>query len=710
MEPLMKIPLAALSTLAFFLSTTAVNAQLRAGAAVTDITPTKLPVIVNGSMRSRTVSKINTRINARSLAISSGDTKVVIVVADSCMMPRPLLDAAKTLASKRTGVPAEHILISATHAHSAPSSMGALGTDADETYVPFLIERLAEAIAAAVGNLQPAKVGFAQENAAEFTALRRWIRRPDRVGVDPFGNKTVRATMHAGRNLDDVTGESGPEDPDLQLISFQSLDGKPIAVLANFSMHYFSDRDISADYFGWFCNGLKNEIAPGTGFVGIMSHGCSGDIWRRDYANPDSWNPDQTIQQYAKGLVDVALKAYRRIRYETDVPVEMLEHRMALKYRVPDAQRLTWAKSVVETLGDRLPETQPEIYAREQLFLHEKQQTEIVTQALQIGDTAITTTPCETYAVTALKMKAASPFRNTMVIELANGGDGYIPPPEQHLFGGYNTWAARSAGLEVQTEPKIVEANLGMLERLAGKPRRSTIQSKGATAEAIAALKPAAWWRLDEFTGPTAVDSSGHDHSATYEPHTTFYLEGPKSLQLCSDGETNRAAMFVGGRLRARLGSIRDDYTVSLWVWNGMPNKARAVSGWLWSRDRNHGVTPFGDHVGIAGTGAKPGRVMFAHANTKLYGKTEIPRWTWTHIAFVRSDKTVSLFVNGKLEAEGTAPSGFPSDFSSFFFGGRSNNDSNWEGRLDEIAVFDKPLSIAEVATLSANATSLRQP
>jgi len=689
------------SLLALLATTTTAYAQLRAGAAVTDITPPKLPVIVNGSMRSRTVDKINTRIHARSLAVASGDTTIVIVVADSCMMPRPLLDEAKSLAAKQTGVPADHILISATHAHSAPSSMGALGTDADLNYVPFLKQRLAEAVAAAVANLQPAKVGFAQQNAADFTALRRWIRRPDRIGVDPFGNKTVRATMHAGRNLDDVTGESGPEDPNLQLIAFQSLDSKPIAVLANFSMHYFSDRDISADYFGWFCNGLKNEIAPGTGFVGIMSHGCSGDIWRRDYTKPDSWDPKQTIRQYAAGLVDVATKAYRRIRYRSDVPVQMLERRMTLSYRVPDAQRLAWAKSVVETMGDRLPETQPEIYAREQIFLHERQQTEIVTQALRIGDIGIATTPCETYAITALKLKAASPFPNTMVIELANGGDGYIPPPEQHLFGGYNTWAARSAGLEVQAEPKIVEADLGMLERLAGRPRRPTAQTRGPAAQAIASLNPAAWWRLDEFTGPTAIDSSGHDRDATYEPHTTFYLQGPKSDAFVTGGETNRAAMFVGGRLRARLSSIKDRYTVSLWAWNGMPNDARKASGWLLSRDRNHGVSPVGDHLGIAGTARTPGRVQFEHGNTTLLGKTEIPRWTWTHIAFVRDGETIRLYVNGRLDAKGTAPATQPPHLDTFFFGGRSNNTSNWEGRLDEIAVFDRPLSTDQVRLLS---------
>ena len=119
-------------------------------------------------------------------------------------------------------------------------------------------------------------------------------------------------------------------------------------------------------------------------------------------------------------------------------------------------------------MGDRLPRNQEEIYAREQIFLHERQQTEVVTQALRIGDIAIATTPTETYAITGLKIKAHSPLEKTMVIELANGGDGYIPPPEQYVLGGYNTWPARSAGLEIQAEPRIVENLLQLTEQLAG--------------------------------------------------------------------------------------------------------------------------------------------------------------------------------------------------------------------------------------------------
>ena len=56
-------------------------------------------------------------------------------------------------------------------------------------------------------------------------------------------------------------------------------------------------------------------------------------------------------------------------------------------------------------------------------------------QALRIGDMAIATTPTETYAITGLKIKAASPLRHTVVFDLANGGDKAwaLDPPYRRL-------------------------------------------------------------------------------------------------------------------------------------------------------------------------------------------------------------------------------------------------------------------------------------
>ncbi len=690
------------------------SAELKVGAAVVDVTPRQLPVLVNGGMRSRSADKVNAPINARAIVLDDGRQRLAIVVVDSCMLPRPLLDEAKQLAAERTRIPADRMLISATHSHSAPSCMGCLGTSADPAYVPFLRERLVEAVVAAEVNLEPARVGWAVANAAEYTALRRWIRRPDRVVEDPFGNSTVRANMHAGRNWDDVTGESGPEDPDLSLIAFQAQDGRPIALLGNFSMHYFGDQPLSADYFGLFCEGLKQRLAGGESggappFVGIISHGCSGDIWMRDYSKPEgARHEDRKIDQFVQGLLEIAVNAYGTIRYRDDVDLAMAETRMELDYRVPDKQRLEWARRIVDAMGDRDPKDTTEVYAREQVLLHEMQSTEIVVQAVRIGDIGIATTPNETYALTGLKLKRQSPLAQTMVIELANGGDGYIPPPEQHLLGGYNTWPARSAGLEVQAEPKIAEAALQLLEKVAGKPRRVHRQTRGPACEALLKARPVAYWRLDEFAGPCALDSSGRHRDALYEPAVAYFLEGPRSEHFCTGSETNRSAHFAGGRLRSRIPDLADRYTVSLWFWNGMPVDGRETAGWIFSRGHDHGLGPRGDHLGLGGTGSVPGKLIFLHGDPKegaqpVAGNTKIDRWTWNHVVFSRDGDTVKVFLNGAAqpEIETKSPADFPPGFDQWFFGGRCDRDSNWEGRLDEIAVFDRPLSAEEIARLA---------
>ncbi|MBM4000850.1 MAG: hypothetical protein FJ297_15145 [Planctomycetes bacterium] len=684
--------------------------ELRVGAAVTDVSPTSFPVLINGGMLSRTAEKIKTPVEARALVLDDGAERLAIVVVDSCMMPRPLLDEAKQLAAERTGIPADRMLMSATHTHSAPSCMGCLGTDADAAYVPYLREKLAQAVAAAAANLEPAKAGWAVENAAEFTALRRWIRRPDRMDVDPFGNRTVRANMHAGRVWDDVTGESGPEDPALTILSFVALDGRPIAALANFSMHYFGDEAVSADYFGKFRDGLQEHAAPRSipdkpPFVAVLSHGCSGDIWRRDYTKPvPPPAEDHTIDSFTQGLLAIAIKGYDAIRHEAVSDIRMTESRMTLNYRVPDAQRLEWARRVVSEMGDRLPKDTAEVYAREQVLLHERQSTEVVVQAVRIGDMAIATTPNETYALSGLKIKHQSPLNKTMVIELANGGDGYIPPPEQHLLGGYNTWPARSAGLEVQAEPRIVEAALQALETVSGRTRGVLVSSRGPASDAILAKNPAAYWRLDDMAGPRMIDAGPHARDAIYEPGVVFFLDGPRSNRFCLNGETNRAAHFAGGRALARIPDLPESYSVSLWFWNGMPVDGRGVAGWLVSRGRDHGLDAESDQLGLGGSNA-PGRIIFQHGkdgdHAPSAGTTEIPRWTWNHVVLVRDGSHVRVYLNGTVEIDAAAPADFPPRFDQIFLGGRCDRMDGWEGRIDEVAVFDRPLSAEEIASLA---------
>src|SRR5437764_3247593 len=98
----------------------------------------------------------------------------------------------------------------------------------------------------------------------------------------------------------------------------------------------------------------------------------------------------------------------------------MAQVEIPVNARGPDEKRLDWAKQVVAAMGDRLPKTQPEVYAREQVYLHDRPQAQMLLQSIRIGDFGIVAMPCEVYALTGLKIKAQSPLKTTMNIELAN--------------------------------------------------------------------------------------------------------------------------------------------------------------------------------------------------------------------------------------------------------------------------------------------------
>ena len=167
----------------------------------------------------------------------------------------------------------------------------------------------------AVANLAPARVGWGAIDDPEHTHCRRWIRRPDRMLTDPFGERNVRANMHPGYESPDAIGPSGPVDPELSLLSVQTPEGKPIALLANYSMHYYESPLLSADYYGLFATRIAKLIGAEGGnepFVGIMSQGTSGDQMWMDYGAP---RKQIGLEAYAQEVAEVAAQAYRKIEH-----------------------------------------------------------------------------------------------------------------------------------------------------------------------------------------------------------------------------------------------------------------------------------------------------------------------------------------------------------------------------------------------------------
>jgi hypothetical protein len=276
-----------LIALLFLLAPVSKAQVFRAGAAIVDISPTNFPVIVNAMFTERTATAVVDPLFTRALVLDDGTNRIALAVVDTCMMARDLIDAAKDIAVKETGIPKNRIMISATHTHSAPSAMGCLGSRADTNYQKFLMPRIAEAVVRANASLVPAKIGWAVVEDWKHTFNRRWIRRPDRVLKDPFGNETVRANMHPGHQSPDVTGPSGPVDPALSVIALQTKAGEPLALFANYSQHYYESALLSSDYYGKFAGHIAESLgATNKSFVAMMSQGTSGDLMWMDYGAP----------------------------------------------------------------------------------------------------------------------------------------------------------------------------------------------------------------------------------------------------------------------------------------------------------------------------------------------------------------------------------------------------------------------------------------
>ena len=167
----------------------------RAGAAAVDVSPTVFPARVNGGFLEAQAKSVLDPLNARCLVLDDGTTRLAIVVVDSCMVPREVLDQAKVIASKRTGILADRMLISATHTHSAPAAMGALGCRADTAYVASLPEKIAECVALAAADLRPARIGWASVDDAEDTHCRRaGFEGPTNPSSTPSGDPRLGLT------------------------------------------------------------------------------------------------------------------------------------------------------------------------------------------------------------------------------------------------------------------------------------------------------------------------------------------------------------------------------------------------------------------------------------------------------------------------------------------------------------------------------------
>lgn len=478
MYPLRLLLVAVVTGLNFPSGTAAADGRVfRAGAATSNLTP-PLGASLDGYIAQGTrATRVHDELHARCLVLDDGATRVALVVVDSTMIAREIHDRARALVPADAGLGPGRILIAATHSHSTPRAVPLHGDEAERAYAEFLARRIADGIRRAVANLAPAQVGWGAVPQPEFVFSRRWLLRPEARLPNPFGETTDAVLMNPATARGGLVGPASQPDPELGVLAVRHADGRPLAVLANYGLHYVGGTGagtISADYFGAFAERLAARLASplqDPPFVGIMANGTSGDINNVDYGRPAAppAPPYARINEVAGRLAEAAELVYRSISYEPWVPLAAVESELTLAVRRPSPGRLAWARQVAADTKPGAPLSRPAVYARETLAVAAyPDRLPVRLQAIRVGGLAIAAASCEVFAATGLELKARSPVRPTFVFSLANGYNGYLPTPRDHDQGGYETWLARSSYLEVEASEKIRDELLRLLGVVAG--------------------------------------------------------------------------------------------------------------------------------------------------------------------------------------------------------------------------------------------------
>ena len=434
----------------------------RAGAATSNVTP-ELGSSINGGFQDGKAMFIHDQLHARCLALDDGQTKLVLVTVDSCVIQRSIFDEARDLVHEATGLPKENMLMSATHSHSCGTLTAVGQSEPSPMYQRFVARRIADGIRCALNNLAPARIGWGVGSVPQHVFNRRWRLKPGTIPPSPLGVTTDQVRTNPGINNPNLVEPAGPTDPQVCFISVQSVEGRPIALYANYSLHYVGGvgpGHISADYFGAFADRIQQLLGAdrqNPPFVGIMSNGTSGDINNIDFRGGQEKQPPYgRIQIVANDVAQEVARVCKDLTYHDWVPLGMARKELPLTLRLPTKEEVEKAREVTKQskLFPRM-ETMEQVYARETVLLSEfPAQISAPLQVLKIGDLRVAAMPAEVFVEIGLALKERhSPVFS---VSLANAYHGYLPTPEHHRLGGYETWRARSSCLEVDASTKIL--------------------------------------------------------------------------------------------------------------------------------------------------------------------------------------------------------------------------------------------------------------
>jgi hypothetical protein len=284
-----------------------------------DITP-ELPITLAGSLSERYAKSIADPLFARLLLVANGETSLLFMLLDVIGISNQDANFLRETLSLSMKIPQANICVACTHTHSGPAMMDAFDSKKETAYVEKTLQQIIAAATKLHSQLQPAEVAWETGFEDRPAYNRRYILKDGTLKTNPgIGNPEI---LHP----------AGPTDPAFPVLLLRNINGEPLAVLANFSLHYVGADGgdvISADYFGAFSRAIKSKY--GNQCVAMLAHGASGDINNVNaQQKPEPWfpekaRPSQKCAIVGEMLADQVEQIWNSATFVNDVPIAATE-------------------------------------------------------------------------------------------------------------------------------------------------------------------------------------------------------------------------------------------------------------------------------------------------------------------------------------------------------------------------------------------------
>ena len=430
------------------LSSAAAAAELKIGVASGAITPF-LDQPLAGYYYPRSADGVHDHLQAKALVIDDGGRQVVLVACDTIGVRRDVIEEVRARVQKQLGIPADHVLISATHCHTGPQLTA--------EYAKSLGRWIGDTILTAHGRKQPARLFVATEQEPSLPHCRRYWMKDGTVQTNPgFLNPNVVRPV-------------GSPDPRVGVLFAESEAGQALMTWVNYGMHLdtVGGTWISADYPYFLARLLSKTRGPD--MTTVFTIGAAGNINHWDVRRPGPQRGLETAHRLGEVLGAAVTKAYTHLEPVSPPTVRAASTTLTLPVRKITPQEVEEAKKILATPPPpNVDFTLDRVKASRVMAIHRMQGKELIAplQAIAIGPVAIVAIPGELFTELGLDIQKKSPFPYTFIVTLANDSVGYIPTRAAYEQGSYEPTSTR---LAPGAGELMVEKALELLSRLQAK-------------------------------------------------------------------------------------------------------------------------------------------------------------------------------------------------------------------------------------------------